>query len=66
MGGSQIASVGRCGMTGLPVRFLSVFVFFVTFTDAYRDIAAMYDFAAAQDTWSATWPSSADDRAFRM
>jgi beta-glucanase (GH16 family) len=27
---------------------------------------AMRDFAAAQDTWSATWPSSADDRAFRI
>ncbi|KAG7444283.1 concanavalin A-like lectin/glucanase [Guyanagaster necrorhizus] len=29
-------------------------------------LTAMYDFAKAQDTWSATWPSSADDRAFRM
>ncbi|KAG1883747.1 glycoside hydrolase family 16 protein [Suillus subluteus] len=27
---------------------------------------AMHDFANAQDTWSATWPSSADDRAFRI
>ncbi|KAG0698422.1 glycoside hydrolase family 16 protein [Suillus ampliporus] len=27
---------------------------------------AMRDFAAAQSTWSATWPSSADDRAFRI
>lgn len=27
---------------------------------------AMYDFAQAQSTWGATWPSSADDRAFRM
>ncbi|TFK47356.1 concanavalin A-like lectin/glucanase [Heliocybe sulcata] len=27
---------------------------------------AMYNFAQAQDTWSATWPSSADDRAFRI
>ncbi|KAG1740932.1 concanavalin A-like lectin/glucanase domain-containing protein [Suillus lakei] len=27
---------------------------------------AMHDFAAAQSTWSATWPSSADDRAFRI
>ncbi|KAG1765561.1 concanavalin A-like lectin/glucanase [Suillus occidentalis] len=27
---------------------------------------AMHDFAAAQDTWSATWPSSADERAFRI
>lgn len=29
-------------------------------------IAAMRDFALAQDVWSATWPSSQDDRAFRM
>ncbi|KAF8154691.1 concanavalin A-like lectin/glucanase domain-containing protein [Crassisporium funariophilum] len=29
-------------------------------------ITAMRDFARAQDTWSATWPSSADDRAFRI
>lgn len=28
--------------------------------------SAMYDFAKAQDTWAATWPASADDRAFRM
>lgn len=28
--------------------------------------SAMADFAKAQDTWSKTWPSSADDRAFRM
>lgn len=28
--------------------------------------AAMRDFARAQDTWSKTWPASADDRAFRM
>lgn len=27
---------------------------------------AMRDFASAQSTWSATWPSSADDRAFRI
>ncbi|KAL4063685.1 glycoside hydrolase family 16 protein [Scleroderma citrinum] len=27
---------------------------------------AMRAFASAQDTWSATWPSSADDRAFRI
>ncbi|KAF5373843.1 hypothetical protein D9758_000696 [Tetrapyrgos nigripes] len=27
---------------------------------------AMEDFAKAQDTWSQTWPSSTDDRAFRM
>ena len=27
---------------------------------------AMRDFARAQDTWAATWPSSEDDRAFRM
>ncbi|KZT25600.1 glycoside hydrolase family 16 protein [Neolentinus lepideus HHB14362 ss-1] len=27
---------------------------------------AMYNFAQAQDTWAATWPSSADDRAFRV
>ncbi|KAI5996066.1 glycoside hydrolase family 16 protein [Pisolithus marmoratus] len=27
---------------------------------------AMRDFAGAQSTWSATWPSSADDRAFRI
>ncbi|KAG2127998.1 concanavalin A-like lectin/glucanase domain-containing protein [Suillus clintonianus] len=27
---------------------------------------AMRDFAAAQSTWSATWPSSADERAFRI
>lgn len=63
MGGSPIASVGRCGMMGLPVRFC---LLVATVTDTYFDIAAMYDFAAAQDTWSATWPSSADDRAFRM
>ena len=28
--------------------------------------SAMYDFAQDQSTWSATWPQSADDRAFRM
>ncbi|KAH9896600.1 concanavalin A-like lectin/glucanase [Cubamyces lactineus] len=28
--------------------------------------SAMRDFAKAQDTWAATWPSSADDRAFRI
>jgi len=27
---------------------------------------AMRDFALVQDEWSATWPSSADDRAFRI
>lgn len=27
---------------------------------------AMREFALAQDTWSATWPSDADDRAFRV
>ncbi|KAI6129299.1 glycoside hydrolase family 16 protein [Pisolithus croceorrhizus] len=27
---------------------------------------AMRDFASAQSTWSATWPSNADDRAFRI
>ncbi|KAI0070922.1 concanavalin A-like lectin/glucanase, partial [Panus rudis PR-1116 ss-1] len=27
---------------------------------------AMRDFANAQDTWSATWPESEDDRAFRI
>ena len=27
---------------------------------------AMTDFAKAQDTWSATWPSSDDERAFRI
>ena len=27
---------------------------------------AMTDFAKAQDTWFATWPSSDDDRAFRI
>jgi hypothetical protein len=27
---------------------------------------AMFDFAQAHDTWYATWPESADDRAFRM
>ncbi|KAF9234329.1 glycoside hydrolase family 16 protein [Melanogaster broomeanus] len=27
---------------------------------------AMRDFATAQSTWSATWPSSANDRAFRI
>ena len=26
----------------------------------------MYDFAKAQDTWSATWPDSEEDRSFRM
>ena len=30
------------------------------------NLAAMRDFALAQDTWSATWPSNPDDRAFRM
>ncbi|PPQ94690.1 hypothetical protein CVT25_009545 [Psilocybe cyanescens] len=29
-------------------------------------LTAMRDFARAQDTWSKTWPASADDRAFRM
>ncbi|KAJ2989635.1 hypothetical protein NUW54_g8718 [Trametes sanguinea] len=28
--------------------------------------SAMRDFAKAQDTWAATWPSDANDRAFRM
>ena len=28
--------------------------------------SAMFDFAYAQDTWSATWPSDMNDRAFRM
>ncbi|RDX46454.1 concanavalin A-like lectin/glucanase [Lentinus brumalis] len=28
--------------------------------------SAMRDFAQAQDTWAATWPSSEDDRAFRI
>jgi hypothetical protein len=28
--------------------------------------AAMYEFALAQNDWYATWPASADDRAFRM
>lgn len=27
---------------------------------------AMFDFASAQDTWSATWPSSSADRAMRV
>ena len=27
---------------------------------------AMTDFANAQDDWSATWPDSDDDRAFRI
>ena len=27
---------------------------------------AMRDFAKAQDTWSATWPSSSQDRAMRV
>ncbi|KIK60766.1 glycoside hydrolase family 16 protein [Collybiopsis luxurians FD-317 M1] len=30
------------------------------------DPKAMYDFAKAQSTWSATWPSSEDDRAMRV
>lgn len=29
-------------------------------------LTAMRDFARDQDTWAATWPESADDRAFRM
>lgn len=29
-------------------------------------LTAMRDFALAQDTWSATWPSNPDDRAFRI
>ncbi|KAH9855587.1 concanavalin A-like lectin/glucanase [Lenzites betulinus] len=32
--------------------------------DGSRD--AMWDFANAQDDWAATWPSDANDRAFRM
>ncbi|KAI0827191.1 concanavalin A-like lectin/glucanase [Trametes gibbosa] len=32
--------------------------------DGSRD--AMWDFANAQDTWAATWPSDANDRAFRI
>ncbi|KAF8911326.1 concanavalin A-like lectin/glucanase domain-containing protein [Mucidula mucida] len=28
--------------------------------------SAMYDFANKQDTWSATWPTNPDDRAFRI
>lgn len=32
--------------------------------DGSRD--AMWDFANAQDTWAATWPDDANDRAFRM
>ncbi len=32
--------------------------------DGSRD--AMWDFASAQDTWAATWPDDANDRAFRM
>ncbi|KAF9075488.1 concanavalin A-like lectin/glucanase domain-containing protein [Rhodocollybia butyracea] len=30
------------------------------------DPKAMYDFALAQDTWSATWPTSEDDLAMRV
>ncbi|KAL1717741.1 hypothetical protein EV715DRAFT_253572 [Schizophyllum commune] len=29
-------------------------------------LTAMYDFAKAQDTWSATWPDSEEDRSFRI
>jgi len=29
-------------------------------------LSAMRDFALAQDTWSATWPSNQNDRAFRI
>jgi hypothetical protein len=29
-------------------------------------LAAMRDFALAQDKWSKTWPSKQNDRAFRM
>ncbi|KAH9479117.1 Beta-1,3-glucan-binding protein [Psilocybe cubensis] len=29
-------------------------------------LTAMRDFARAQDTWAATWPSSPEDRAFRI
>ncbi|TRM59059.1 glycoside hydrolase family 16 protein [Schizophyllum amplum] len=29
-------------------------------------LSAMYDFAYSQDTWSATWPDSEEERAFRI
>ena len=29
-------------------------------------VAAMRDFARAQDKWYPTWPTNRDDRAFRM
>lgn len=34
--------------------------------DASGDVTAMHDFAKAQDTWFATWPTNEDDLSFRM
>lgn len=32
----------------------------------FGELAAMRDFARAQDKWYPTWPTNPDDRAFRM
>ena len=34
--------------------------------DSSGNQEALWDFANAQKTWSATWPSSEDDRAMRV
>jgi hypothetical protein len=47
---------------------LSMFSFFYSLSKKKTNllVAAMRDFALAQDKWSATWPSNQNDRAFRM
>lgn len=62
--GSLTRWAGNRGWTGLPVR---VALFCTGVGHANTVItAAMRDFAAVQDTWSATWLTSPDQRAFRV
>lgn len=64
--GSRTIKAVNLGMMGRCVCFLS----FALSTDKKKFnlllVAAMRDFALAQDDWSKTWPSNQNDRAFRM
>jgi hypothetical protein len=69
MGGSLITSVVNRGWTDRRVRWRRLFVLFCysLSTDlSFFFVAAMRDFAMAQDKWYSTWPQNLEDRAMIM
>lgn len=67
MVGSKITREGKCGMTDHLVRIMFFYHNAIQHNiDAFVRIAAMYNFAKAQRTWYATWPTDPKDRGMAM